>query len=100
MMSTERAHPLRVGLGSNAARGGLVLFTPISGHHQPGPVGPKGANIEVPDATLWRRQKQRNYSCVQSDKRNGRMDASAIGCEAKALQRCLPDEALAPGLRP
>jgi len=25
------------------------------------------------------------------------MDASAIGCEAKALQRCLPDEALAPG---
>jgi hypothetical protein len=56
---------------------------------------------EVPDATLWRRQKQRNYSRRQT--RNGRMDASAMGCEAKALQRSLPDEALSivsPGLRP
>ncbi len=42
MMSTERAYPLRGRLGSNGARR-FVLFTPISGHHQPGPVGPKGA---------------------------------------------------------
>ena len=48
----------------------------------------------VPDATLRRRQKQRNYSRVQSDRRGTRrMDASAVGCEAKALQRSLPDEA-------
>jgi hypothetical protein len=49
---------------------------------------------EVPDATLRRRQKQRNYSRVQSDRRGTRrVDASAMGCEAKALQRSLPDEA-------
>jgi hypothetical protein len=49
---------------------------------------------EVPDATLRRRQKQRNYSRVQSDRRGTRrVDASAMGCEAKALQRSLADEA-------
>ena len=58
---------------------GYVSFMPIS---------------EVPDATLRRRQKQRNYSRVQSDRRGTRrVDASAMGCEAKALQRSLPDEA-------
>jgi hypothetical protein len=50
---------------------------------------------EVPDATLRRRHKQRNYSRIQSDRRGTRrMDASAMGCEAKALRRSLPDEAL------
>jgi hypothetical protein len=39
---------------------------------------------EVPDATLRRRRKQRNYSHVQSDRRGTRrVDASAMGCEAK-----------------
>jgi hypothetical protein len=43
MMSTERAYPLRVRL-EVTAQGGAVLLTPISGHHQPGLVGPKGAD--------------------------------------------------------
>ena len=59
---------------------------------------------EVPDATLQRRQKQRNYSHVQSDRRGTRrMEAGAMACEAKALQRCFLDEALsivAPRLSP
>jgi hypothetical protein len=42
MMSTERAYPLR-GRPEVTAQGGAVLFTPISGNHQPGSVGPKGA---------------------------------------------------------
>ena len=50
---------------------------------------------EIPDATLRRRQKQRNYSGVQSDRtRNATYGCERTGCEAKALQRSLPDEAL------
>jgi hypothetical protein len=55
MMSTERAYPLRVRLEVTAQRG-AVLFTPISGHHQPGPVGPKGAN-----SGIIHRSKQKLY---------------------------------------
>jgi hypothetical protein len=39
------------------------------------------------------RQKQRNYSGVQSDRtRNVTYGCERTGCEAKALQRCLRDE--------
>ena len=49
----------------------------------------------VPDATLQRRQKQRNYSHVKSDRRGTRrMEASALACQAKALQHSLANEAL------
>ena len=59
------------------------------------PTGSVRANMEVADATLKRRQKQRNYSHVQSDRRGTRrMEASAIACEAKALQHSFPNEAL------
>jgi hypothetical protein len=70
---------VRLTLEDIAEMSAQVSFVPIS---------------EVPDATLRRRQKQRNYSRVQSDRRGTRrVDASAMGCEAKALQRSLADEA-------
>jgi hypothetical protein len=50
---------------------------------------------EIRDATLRRRQKQRDYSDVQSDRtRNVTYGCERTGCEAKALRRSLPDEAL------
>jgi len=47
---------------------------------------------ETPDATLRCRQKQRNYSGVQSDRTmTATYGCGRTGCEAKALQRSLPD---------
>ena len=41
---------------------------------------------EIPDATLRRRQKQRSYSGVQSDRtRNAMYGCERTGCEVKAL---------------
>ena len=75
--------PMTSGLHSEAdivAAGPHVSKVPIS---------------EIPDATLRRRQKQRNYSGVQSDRtRNVTYGCERTGCEAKALQRSLPDETL------
>jgi hypothetical protein len=51
--------------------------------------------LQIPDAKLRRRQKQRSYSGVQSDRtRNAMYGCDRTGCEVKALQRSLPDEAL------
>ena len=48
-----------------------------------------------PTSDVYHCPKQRNYSHVQSDRRGTRrMEASAIACEAKALQHSFPNEAL------
>jgi hypothetical protein len=60
-------------------------FHPRATFAQRKPIDGSGPISAVLDVVA--RQKQRNSSRVQSDRRGGRIDASAMECEAKASPR-------------
>src|SRR6266700_2225366 len=86
MMSTERAYPLRGRLGSNGARR-FVLFTPISGHHQPGPVGPKGAKMRH-GVLKWRPMRGNRMRLIQLDAKGWKSQLDFIPSLTRALGSC------------